>query len=123
MHLWKLLVGHHFLIASWSGPKSPNSSHHPAEVFEDCGVPPTGAGCLYDLTDDPGEHHNLMSTGSLDFYTKNERMRFQSIRDVLFQKIQRHNATAFSPDRGTEDKKGACGAARTNGYFWGPWLD
>jgi hypothetical protein len=53
--LWKLLVGR-IPLSSWQAPKYPNNTHHQEEDFLwgdsdilDCGVPPAGTGCLYNL--------------------------------------------------------------------------
>ena len=46
-----------------------------------------------------------------------------AIRDTLLKKLQAHNATTFSPDRGHIDAVGSCAAAETKyGGFWGPWI-
>ena len=41
--------------------KAPNGTNPGSSKIANCGVPPdTGDGCLYDVTADPTEHHNLM---------------------------------------------------------------
>jgi arylsulfatase A-like enzyme len=120
-HLWKLLVGHQIPLAVWEGPKSPNGSFAGKDVA-DCGVPPTGTGCLYDVTADPGEHDNLMEAAALAGMAPDARLRVQAVRDTLWQKIQAHNATTFTPDRGDIDAAGSCAAVNKYGRFWGPWV-
>ena len=81
--------------------------------WKECGT----VGCLYNLTADPTESDNLLAPGAppptpaLAKLIKHMRAR-----------IVYHNATAFSPDRGEMDTKGACAQAEANGGVWGPWL-
>jgi arylsulfatase A-like enzyme len=107
--LWKLLIGR-VPLAGWTGPKYPNGTGAETPTVS-CGMPPEGSGCLYNLSDDPTEHNNLADVAA-----------HNTIKMHLFAKIQQHNATAFSPDRGPVDPA-ACTAARQKfGGFWGPWI-
>ena len=65
---------------------------------------------MYNLEQDPTEHTNIAA-------------QHTDIRDLLFKKIQAHNATTFTPNRGHIDTNGTCRAVRENGGFWGPWIE
>jgi len=109
-HLWKLLIDMH-PVGGWTGPKWPNATAaHLPDV--DCGVPPTGSGCLFDLTVDPEERADLASDA-----------KYASQRDGLLALIQKHNATTHSPDRGEVDEKACTAATSIYGNHWGPWVD
>merc|ERR1712110_1357866 len=97
-----LLVGKHGL-GGWSGPKSPNGTagHNPAV---DCGVPPQGEGCLFDLSLDPSEHVNLAGIA-----------KHNDKRDYLLSRIQLHNSTTHSPNRGAQDDRACAIGARKYG--------
>lgn len=108
LRLFKLLVGR-VPLSTWTGPKYPNGTGAGQPTF-DCGKPPNG-GCLFDLVNDPTEHHDLSSDPA-----------YATIKETLWTMIRNQNETTFTPDRGSVDPK-ACDQVTSNGGFWGPWLE
>ena len=103
---FKILTGMQ-LQASWTGPEYPNNTnpHGGIAAVQDCG----GSGCLYNIRKDPEERENLAT-------------RMPDVLKSMQQKLAKHQATYFNPNRGNI-WPGACDAALTkyNG-FWGPFL-
>jgi arylsulfatase B len=81
--------------------------------WKDC----TASGCLYNLTADPTEDHDLIGE-SVPTPGPEIRMLLAHMR----ARLETANASVFSPDRGTVDLDGACTQAEANGGCWGPWL-
>ena len=104
------------LYSGWVGPTYPNLTssqplpsppHHPILIGtwpHDCGR----AGCLYDVADDEGEHHEL--SASLPSVAERMRTRLDAL-----------NAGNYDPDRGKGDPA-ACRAAESFGGFYGPFV-
>ena len=93
-------VGH----AGWTGPHYPNGSGS-VDVEEKC-----GDGCLYNIKEDPLEHHNLAKD-------------MPDVLKTMQSKLAKYVSTRFNPDRGKE-WPGACDAAVNKyGYFWGPFVE
>ena len=123
--LAKLLLGWVPLDCQ-TGPLYPNGTSHVVTEIEpthdeigaacpwkDCGT----TGCLYNLTHDPTEAVNLLADEAPPLSPELARMLGH-----MRARLAAHNATAFSPDRGTPDVAGACAEAHRNGGVWGPWL-
>ena len=72
-------------------------------------APVAEAGCLFDLTADAAEAHNLAPRRAATFRR-------------LLREAQALQATVYDPERGRPWTKQACAAARSNGGFWGPFL-
>ena len=71
----------------------------------------------FDVTADPSEYNNFLAGANPD-------PAHLAIRDLLLKKLRSHNATTFTPDRGTIDLEGVCAAVEGKyGGFWGPWVD
>eukprot|EP00947_MAST-08B_sp_MAST-8B-sp1_P001451 g1451.t1 len=106
---WKLLLSDERIAeAIWTGPLFPNSTSKASDwdASVDCSAP--GGGCLFNLTADPEERHDLSE-------------RFPGVVANLSARIAEINATVFSPHRGAPDEA-ACGVALSqNGGFWGPF--
>jgi len=116
--LYKLLVGWN-TMSGWVGPAYPNATgrqplpnlgrRYPPPRFGtwafDCGV----GGCLYELTADPTEHHDLAA--SMPAVTKRMRARL----DELNQRL-------YSPDRGKGDPAACQVAEERFGGFYGPFV-
>ena len=109
--LWKLLVGR-IPLAGWTGPKYPNGTGANTPTIS-CGTPGVGGGtgCLYNLDADPTEHNDLSGD-----------QRYAQVAAQLFAMIQQHNATTFSPDRGSVDPAACAAAQGSHSGFWGPWI-
>lgn len=69
------------------------------------------SGCLYNLGADPTEHDDLAVVAA-----------HGSIMAQLFEKLQHHNATTFTPDRGAVDPAACAATKEVYGGFWGPWV-
>jgi arylsulfatase A-like enzyme len=93
----------------WTGPYYPNATTKWNDTAYNCGIPPNnGTGCLFNILSDPTEHVDLASTSP-------------DIVAAMLARINEYQATAFSPNRGTDDGS-ACRASReTWGGFWGPF--
>eukprot|EP01065_Artemidia_motanka_P026718 TRINITY_DN31978_c0_g1_i1.p1 TRINITY_DN31978_c0_g1~~TRINITY_DN31978_c0_g1_i1.p1 ORF type:complete len:539 (+),score=164.55 TRINITY_DN31978_c0_g1_i1:89-1705(+) len=106
---FKILIGTE-TMAGWPGPHFPNtsSSWNPSESREKCGTTPA-TGCMYNIIEDPGEHHNLASSMGERF-------------EQMLRRVEELQQDVYSPDRGVVDPK-ACelGTGRYGG-FWGPFL-
>jgi len=74
---------------------------------EDCG----DKGCLFNLEQDPSEHHNLAFNSEYD-----------GKRQELLNKLRDFNQTAFRPNRGS-GSVAACNQSWFNGHFYGPFAD
>ena len=99
-------------MAGWTGPQWPNISIPRldwTQVVESCGRTPE-TGCLYNVYDDPAEHHNIAE--------KKPELFKKLLADV--DTIQ---STVYSPIRG-RISYAACGHAMGHyGGYWGPFLD
>ena len=104
---YKILMGTNG-NAGWTGPVYPNSTDPDGGVIA-CEHCSKRQGCLYDIINDPGEHHNLASR----MPRKLKKMR---------ERLREYQATHFNPNRG-EGSQAACDAA-LNEYdgFWGPFI-
>jgi hypothetical protein len=92
----------------WQGPQYPNASS--LNWAAEDSIHSCSPGCLFRIDVDPTEHEDLA-----DVYP-------QRVQTMLAE-LRKHNASTFSPDRGTPDLDGACDAAlKQHGGFWGPWL-
>ena len=93
--------------AGWTGPHYPNTTnpHGGITTVEHCG----DEGCLYNIIDDPEEHHNLAAT-------------MPKILKEMRAKLTKYQEASFHPDRGNA-WPGACEAVvEKYGGFWGPFL-
>lgn len=90
----------------WTGPHYPNSTHRVGGDKE-CGH----AGCMYNIKEDPLEHHDLAS-----------KKEYKDTLEMMQKKLNKYQETHFEPDRGNV-WPGACEAAlnKYNG-FWGPFI-
>ena len=115
-------------FATWTSATSPNTtgcdprtcSKWP-QVFKNwnCSscVPPVsmgkinctafGGGCLYNVAEDPAEHHELSASQP-------------ALKQKLIARYKELLLTAFAPERGTIDPA-ACKQALLNKQFWGPF--
>lgn len=99
---WKLLIGDLGQDA-WTSPVYPNATTSWPDTPHSC-----GAGCLFNLVDDPTEHEDLESARP-DVVA---RMR---------ARVAELQAAVYDPDRGSDDGA-ACAAAMDRwGGFWGPF--
>ena len=107
---YKLLLGN-IAQAGWTGPQFPNTTSHwdPNESKETCGNS-TATGCLYDIYNDPGEHHNLASLHT-------------DVWHSMMQRLLEINQTFFAPNRGSKDPVACNMATGVYGGFWGPFVD
>ena len=96
--------------ASWMGPQYPNSSHWDTyETVTHC-TTATKVGCLFNIFDDPTEHHDLAFANP-------------SKLQELLTKMKHAQLTVFDPDRGESELAAACDkVATTHGGFWGPFM-
>ena len=109
-----IIVGRHKLIvgdigqSSWTGPVYPNASRWPTwATIENC-TTPQKVGCLFDIFDDPTEHHDLAAAKP-------------DVAAALLARLEALEATKFDPPRGVPDAK-SCDTLWDNGGYWGPWL-
>lgn len=108
--LWphKLIVGA-IQQAGWCGEVHPNNTQ-PWDSFktvEQCNTS-TKIGCLFNVLEDPGEHHDLaLSQPGI-------------AKDILGRMMKAQHGW-YNPDRGNPDPR-ACEVAETTG-FWAPFLD
>jgi arylsulfatase B len=108
MGLWKLLVGP-IPMDGWQGPFFPNAST--MQWAAESSIRECEPACLFELEEDPTEHHDLAAERPL----RTQRM-LRMVRSI------NESSSTFSPDRGTPDVEGACAAAmEQHGGFWGPW--
>ena len=111
-----LIVGQHKLIvgnisqSSWCGATYPNLTTPWVtwDTIEQC-TTSEKVGCLFDVFDDPSEHHDLA-------------LEQPELAAKLLKRLEVLDTTLFDPPRGDADYKGACVAVRRNGGTWGPWL-
>lgn len=106
---YKLIVGH-VQQSGWCGEVHPNNTlkWDSFKSIEHCNNTATGKiGCLFNVVDDPGEHHDLA-------------LSQPDIAADLLKRMQAAEKLWFDPDRGDPDPK-ACKAAAKSGY-WGPFL-
>ena len=91
-------------VLDW-GPEYPNETTTGAEwlAVEHCGT-----GCLFNLSSDPGERHDIAA---------NEPARLAEMRRLA----QAANRTVLRVDRGKDDPA-ACERAWERGGTWGPWV-
>lgn len=93
--------------AIWTGPSFPNSSFPPSSTARilatsvDC-----SQGCLFNVTADPSEYHDLSRTLPL-------------IVSQMRARIEELNRTTFSPHRGLPSGAGCYVALQKWGGFWG----
>lgn len=92
----------------WQGPQYPNASTDWVDTPRHCGNA-NGAGCLYNIWEDPTEHEDIAAA-------------HPDIVARLRARMDEIQATTFTPRRGTDDGA-ACSAAMNKwGGFWGPFL-
>ena len=121
--IWKRVEGD-ISADGWTGPQCPNSSY----------VTP-GSGncqpfCLYNLTADPTEHHDLakehrITTEQQSQQKEEEAQEFDgpsAIAADLQQRLTAAKKSGFSPDRGPEDPNSCVAAVQRWNGFWGPWV-
>jgi hypothetical protein len=103
--MWKLLFGYTVSEAIWTGPKFPNSSTKTSDwdTSVNCSM-----GCLFNLTNDPEERHDVASV-------------FPQKVVEMSSRIATLNRTVFSPNRGKRDPRACEIALRENHGFWGPF--
>ena len=65
-------------------------------------------GCLFDLLADPTEHNDVAAA-------------HPDIVAALYKRIEHHQSTVFSPNRGTDDGSACRAATHTWGGFYGPF--
>merc|ERR1711862_1057394 len=95
--------------ASWCGPEYPNATvqWNTWETVEQC-TSGNKKGCLFNIWDDPGEHHDL----ALDM---------PQVVDDMLARMHLAQKNVFDPDRGETEITQACAQLARNGGFWGPW--
>ena len=64
--------------------------------------------CLYDVENDPGEHHDVS-------------LQHPDVVDMMLQRLTNAERSVYLPDRG-EDTGEACAAAMLRGGYFGPFL-
>ena len=108
---WKLIIG---ALGQniWTGPLYPNATTNWTDTPYHCGIPsspPVGkGGCLFNILTDPTEHDDVADANP-------------SIVAELYSRIEAIQATAFTPNRGSDDGT-ACKAAMGQWKgFWGPF--
>ena len=103
---YKILVGT-IDQAGWTGPQYPNQTNPRGGISasEDCG----DSGCLYSIKDNPEERNNI----ALKLPEKLKEMQ---------DKLQKYQATCFSPFRGSASKLACEKAMGEYGGFWGPFV-
>jgi arylsulfatase I/J len=95
----------------WQGPYYPNATTKWNDVPFVCGIPPNnGTGCLFNIFSDPTEHVDLAASSP-------------DIVAAMYARIQDYQATAFSPNRGTDDGSACRAAIGTFNGFWGPFTE
>lgn len=93
--------------ACWMGPRYPNGSADPkCYSKQDC---VTTGGCLYNVNNDPSEHHDLAMA-------QPTKLRELQLRLATLQ------PTVFNPDRGFDDGTADRFARDVHGGFWGPFI-
>jgi arylsulfatase A-like enzyme len=117
----KLLIGEDVTSACWGGPLYPNAStkagpnyspqqgvgHDPCNTTLLCAE----NGCLFDVTADPSERHDLASDP-----------QFEKPLAEMKSELRAANVHYFHPKRGSYSPL-ACDAARRYGGYWGPFVD
>ena len=107
---WKLIIGS-LGQNVWSGPISPNGTNWTDTPYH-CGIPsspPVGkGGCLFNVLADPNEHDDVVD-------------QHPDIVAEMYARIQAHQTTAFSPDRGHDDGSACRAALGTWQQRWGPF--
>ena len=107
---WKLIIGS-LGQNVWSGPISPNGTNWTDTPYH-CGIPsspPVGkGGCLFNVLTDPNEHDDVVD-------------QHPDIVAEMYARIQAHQTTAFSPDRGHDDGSACRAALGTWQQRWGPF--
>ena len=96
--------------SGWTGPVYPNASSGPsgAGVANMWPVQDCSEGCVYDIINDPGEHHDIGPQNP-------------ALRAKLIGWLATANRSIYSPTRHPNDA-GCCAQAERNGGFIGPWL-
>jgi arylsulfatase B len=105
---YKLITGVQ-AMSGWTGPQYPNNTgpmptYIPLSWNHDCKT-----GELYDIMNDPTEHHNIA-------------LSQPSILKEMQQRLDELNRNNYMPLRGHPDPK-ACVQAKKVGGYYGPWLD
>jgi arylsulfatase I/J len=102
----------------WTGKYYPNASTSWNDVPYHCGVPANGStpaigkgGCLFNILDDPTEHHELDVTTPAN----------AKIVAELFAELSAVDATTFTPNRGKVAPEACQAAVQTSRGFWGPF--
>lgn len=110
-----IIVGQHKLIvgnisqASWCGPTYPNHTTWDTwKTIEKC-TSETKVGCLFDIMNDPSEHHDLA-------------LEEPTLAQKLLARLEELDRTLYDPPRGDPDVSGACAQVVRNDGTWGPWL-
>ncbi len=89
----------------WQGPVYPNATtDHASETEFDC-----GAGCLFNISEDPSEYHDLAAARPAEL---------QAMQALWRQR----NATAFRPERVPLDPAKCAAARDARGGYLGPYL-
>ena len=103
---YKILIGT-VGDAGWTGPIYPNSTHPSGGIsaVKLCG----DTGCLYNIKDDPEEHHDLASS-------------MPDLLKKMRKKLQKYKDSHFDPDRGKVWPAACDTALNKYGGFWGPFL-
>lgn len=114
---WKLIQGKdakNMHQSGWQGPHYPNISD--THCFDTSGhgtsstcVKNCESGCLFNIKQDPTEHHDLASENP-------ERVAAMTARLEALRK------TAFNPNRGKTDPEACAKAMGDYRGFWGPWV-
>merc|ERR1712072_823162 len=105
---YKVLVGH-VAQAGWPGKVFPGGPCPGCSDSATCGNT-VESGCMYDIVNDPGEHKNIAKENS-------------DVFNQLIKKIADAQKGAYSPDRGSEDKRACELGLSKYGGFWGPYID
>ena len=106
------------------GPEFPNASHIPygdfynKELIKLCGdgSAKLGPGCLYNIREDPTEHHDVAA-------------EHPDVAAALHRRLAELRPSKFQPPSAVADPKAAVGEftncvrqINANGGFYGPWL-
>ena len=105
--LWKLLLGDESQYVG-TGPRYPNSSTN-FDSQDPVYTKHCGGGCLFDLTKDPFEAHDVAAV-------------FPQKVATMVRRVEELEASAFNPIRGRDDGLACQVAEHKWGDFWGPFL-
>lgn len=103
---WKYIHGF-LLLSYWQGPEFPNASSSPYGEILDPRLWHFCEPCLFDMLQDPGEHHNVA-------------VQHLDIVRIAEDALQDARATQFQP-RSDKNEAECQDAVKRYGNFYGPW--